>query len=67
MLEKRLCCCDNVLHCENPLKVEDDWIRDYNLKDSSFDITAVDRDLATIVPTALEMGEVVVHFMSRHM
>ena len=23
--------CANVLHCENPLKVEDDWIRDYGL------------------------------------
>ena len=24
--------CANVLHCENPLKVEEDWIKDYNLK-----------------------------------
>lgn len=24
--------CANVLHCENPLKVEEDWISDYDLK-----------------------------------
>lgn len=48
----------NVLHCENPLKVEDDWIRDYNLKNSDYDITDVDRELAAIIPTPLEMGEV---------
>ena len=50
--------CANVLHCENPQKVEDDWINDYNLKSSDYDITAVDRELATIIPTPLEMGEV---------
>ena len=50
--------CANVLHCENPSKVEDDWIRDYNLENSNYDITAVDEDLATIIPTPLEMGEV---------
>ena len=27
----------NVLHAENPLKVEDDWIKEYNLKSSDFD------------------------------
>lgn len=50
--------CANVLHCENPLKVEDDWIHDYGLKSSNYDITAVDKDLAAIIPTPLEMGEV---------
>ena len=48
----------NVLHAENPSKVEDDWIKDYDLKDSDFDITAVDKELAEKVPSALEMGEV---------
>ena len=38
--------------------MEDDWIRDYNLENSNYDITAVDEDLATIIPTPLEMGEV---------
>ena len=48
----------NVLHSENPDKVEDDWIKDYKLKESDFDITAVDRKLAEKIPTPLEMGEV---------
>ena len=50
--------CANVLHCENPLKIEDDWIREYHLEESDFDITDVDRELATIIPSPLEMGEV---------
>lgn len=50
--------CANTLHCENPLKVEQDWIQDYDLEDGNYDITAVDRELATIIPTPLEMGEV---------
>ena len=25
--------CAGVLHCENPLKVEDDWIKDYALEE----------------------------------
>ena len=28
--------------CENPLKVEDDWIKDYALEEGIYDITAVD-------------------------
>ena len=48
----------NVLHSENPSKVEEDWIRDYNLKDSTFDITDVNRELVEKIPTPLEMGEV---------
>ena len=35
--------CANVLHCENPLKVEEDWISDYDLKTGDYDITAVDK------------------------
>jgi len=48
----------NVLHSENPLKVANDWIKDYNLKAGDFDITNIDRDLAERIPTALEMGSV---------
>ena len=36
----------NVLHSENPLKVEEDWINDYGLKSGDYDITKVDKDLA---------------------
>lgn len=50
--------CANVLHCENPLKVEADWINDYKLQRGDYDVTAVDKELATIIPTPLEMGEV---------
>ena len=48
----------NVLHCENPLQVEDDWIEEYSLVEGDFDITVVDKELAEKIPTALEMGKV---------
>ena len=49
--------CAGVLHCENPLKVEEDWIKDYNLENGSYDITAVDKEMAAI-PSPLDMGAV---------
>ena len=48
----------NVLHCENPLKIEDEWIEDYHLEDGKFDITNLNPDLADYVPTPLQMGKV---------
>lgn len=48
----------NVLHAQNPLKVEDDWIRDYHLQPGVFDITDVDKELVERIPTALDMGNV---------
>ncbi|MBR1628433.1 MAG: hypothetical protein IJ679_04085 [Lachnospiraceae bacterium] len=58
----------NVLHSENPLKVEDDWVKEYSLQSGDFDITKVDKELAERVPTALEMGNVykrlIVHTMN---
>lgn len=48
----------NVMHCENPLAVEDRWIKDYGLEKGTFDITDVDRDLARIIPHPLDMGDV---------
>jgi len=48
----------NVLHSENPLQVEDDWVEDYSLKNGDFDITVVDTELTDKVPTAIEMGKV---------
>lgn len=50
--------CANVLHCENPLKVEKDWINDYGLEKGDYDITKVDRSMAEIIPSALDMGAV---------
>lgn len=55
---KHLISVANVLHCENPLQVEEDWIEEYRLQDSDFDVTKVDRELAEIIPTPLEMGKV---------
>ena len=40
--------CATVLHCENPLQVEADWIRDYSLGSGEFDITNVDPELAEL-------------------
>lgn len=48
----------NVLHCENPLQVEEDWIEEYQLKNGDYDIANVDEELAQIIPTPLEMGKV---------
>lgn len=50
--------CANVLHCENPLKVEEDWINEYDLKNGNYDITLVDKELAQIIPSPLDMGSV---------
>ena len=50
--------CAAVLHCENPQKVADDWIRDYSLTPGDFDITDVDRRLCTKIPTENDMGKV---------
>lgn len=48
----------NILHCENPLKVENDWIEDYNLQNGDYDITQVDKELVRSIPSPLAMGEV---------
>lgn len=55
---EHLICVANVLHCENPLQVEDDWIKEYELKAGDYDIMNVDRNLAETIPTSLEMGKV---------
>ena len=47
-----------MLHCENPLQVVDDWIKEYKLERGDFDITDVDRELAEIIPTPTQMGKV---------
>lgn len=48
----------SVLHCENPLKVVDDWIKEYNLKTGNFHILDVDKDLVTKPPTETQIGKV---------
>lgn len=48
----------NVLHCENPLQVEEEWVDDYSLKVGDFDILDVDRELVKDVPRPTQMGKV---------
>ena len=48
----------SVLHSENPLAVEDDWIEEYDLAEGTVDVTAVDPELVTIIPSATQMGKV---------
>ena len=50
--------CAKAFHCENPKDVEQHWIDDYSLNEGDFDITAVDPELAEIIPSPLEMGDV---------
>ena len=50
--------CAEVLHCEDPLKVESDWINEYELENGNYDITSVNKQLASIIPTPLDMGAV---------
>lgn len=54
----RLISLANVLHCENALKIEDEWIDEYHLEKGDFDITAVDPELVDEIPTATQMGKV---------
>lgn len=56
-LEKKLSVA-NVQHSENPDAVVHQWIEDFDLKEGDFDITNVNPDLATIIPTPLQMGKV---------
>ena len=55
---RRLLSLANVLHSENPLKVADDWINDYNLQSGNHDVTAVSPELCEHIPTETQMGKV---------
>lgn len=48
----------DVLHSENPLKLEDEWIEEFKLRKGSFDITDVRKDLGVTIPTPTQMGAV---------
>ena len=54
----RLISLANVLHCENPLKIEHEWIEEYKLKKGHFDITNVDKELVDEIPAETQMGKV---------
>lgn len=55
---KRLISLASVLHCENPKKVEADWIEEYCLEEGSFDIMQVDPELVDEIPSPTQMGKV---------
>lgn len=54
----RLISLANVLHCENPLKIEDEWIEEYNLVKGDFNVNKVNTDLVEHIPTEIQMGKV---------
>ena len=55
---RRLISLANVLHCENPLKVEQEWIDEYELKAGTFDIADVDKELVDEIPRETQIGKV---------
>lgn len=54
----RLISLANVLHCENPKKIEDEWIEEYKLEKGEYDVFDVDRELVDYIPTPTQMGKV---------
>lgn len=48
----RLISLADVLHCENPKKIEDEWIEDYKLEQGDFDILKMNTELVRHIPTA---------------
>lgn len=56
-IAKKLSLAD-VLHSENPLAVEADWIVEYDLSEGSHDVTDVDPELCNRIPTATQMAKV---------
>lgn len=54
----------DVLHSENPIKLEDEWVNEFQLKKGSFDITDVDEELANIIPSETQMGKVYMRLIS---
>ncbi len=48
----------NVLHAENPLAVEKDWIETYQLSEGTFHVDRVDPELVIKIPGPLQMGKV---------
>ena len=56
-LAKKLSLADT-LHSANPLAIEADWTNEYNLQSGNYDVTKVDPDLCSNIPTSTQMGKV---------
>ena len=54
----RLISLADVLHSENPEKLEDEWIEEYELQKGDFDVLMVNTDLVKHIPTVTQMGKV---------
>lgn len=54
----RLISLANVLHCEDPLKIENGWITEYDLKEGDLDITDTDPGSVDQIPSETQMGKV---------
>lgn len=54
----RLISLADVLHCENPEKLGEEWIEEYGLQQGDFDILMVDTEFVKHIPTATQMGKV---------
>lgn len=61
---KHLISVANVLHCENPLKIESDWINDYNLVSGTFDISNVNPKYCEEIPSETSIGKVYMRLIS---
>ena len=48
----------SVLHCENPMEVEERWIEEYGLQNGEFDITDVRNEFVERIPLETQMGKV---------
>ncbi len=55
---KRLMDLADVFHCENPLKIQDEWIREYNLQEGDFYILNVNKNLVDNLPSETQIGKV---------
>jgi hypothetical protein len=56
-LAKKLSLAD-VLHAANPLAVAADWKEEYHLAKGDYDVTNVNPELCSRIPTATQMGKV---------
>ena len=55
---RRLISLASVLHCENPDKVVQEWIDEYQLVQGEFDIEQVNEQLVSQIPCPTQMGKV---------
>ena len=62
---ERLISLANVLHCENPLKIEAEWIEEYKLKRGDYDITDVEPEFVDQILSETHV-ETVVRLQRKH-